>query len=352
MSKSCTAIAFFLFPAMLIAQGLGVEMCYFNDNISFPYFRSAQKPVAAQRINQRLQVSYFDTVFTPQTFHAIVSDQVSMPLEHFLGWSHINARQIFQNERYLLLNMENAYEGAYSSEWQETLLFDLNTGDPAELPTLFSLDGYFDFLNQHWLGDCFEQVKEAHECETSERQLEGACYPSCFDFEGFYIRDDSLIVQTTDCYPHVLQNCNPFLEKSFSLHELSAYLNDYGKYLLHGTKPVKEVPRMWFLTGKIGDQYRICMALEQKTTDPSKLEGYYYYEKYRQKIRLEGSVKNGSLELLEFANGTLNGKMILEWREEKYAPEGYWQDKAGKKKLPVALQCFYNVDTRSILKSQ
>lgn len=317
-----------------------------SKEVSFPIITSDSRPEVAARINQYLQRNYFDTTFTKTTVRKRIADQISNPEAngHYQGWNNISIIGKYQNDRYLKLNLQSSYTGAYYSEGEETYLFDIKTGDRLEVPSFFSINGFYDFLNENWLDECFEQVKDAHECETGERQLEGECYTSCFDFEQFYIRNDSLVLITNDCYPHILQNCNPVHEKAFSLASISPYLSDYGRYLLLGEPTDKSYAKSWFLSGKLDGKYRIRMALEQDEHDASKLHGYYFYEKFRKKIRLEGIMKGKSVTLKEYLDTNyLNGEFMLEW-DEKYFPTGIWTAREKLTKMEVELRWIYNAN--------
>ncbi|MCC6724485.1 MAG: hypothetical protein IT258_08240 [Saprospiraceae bacterium] len=328
------------------AQVLQIEVVPVTKEVSFPIITSDSRPEVATRINQYLQRSYFDTTFTKQGIRKVILEQVTGPEgnDQFQGWDGIELIGKYQNNRYLKLNFEFSYTGAYDTQGTETLLFDIQSGNQIDIPSLFSINGYFDFLDENWLSACFEQVKDAHECETGERQLEGECYNSCFTFEQFYIRNDSLVLITNDCYPHVLQNCNPVLHKSFSLRAVSPYLNGYGRYILLGEPKPEVVTKTWFLTGKLDDKYRIRMALEPDKDDPSKLQGYYFYEKYKKKIKLEGSINGKNVILREYLDSSFfNGEFKLEW-DTKYFPTGIWLDKAKLVKMEVELRWINEVD--------
>jgi hypothetical protein len=330
--------------SMLNAQILSIEVISIDKAVSFPIITSNSRPEVAARINDLLQYTYFDTLFTKKTIKAVVADQISNPeLHHHLdGWTLMEIINHQQNERYLKLDFQLGYQGAYDSNWTETFFFDLKNGLRLEVPSFFSIEGFYDFLNKNWLDGCFEQVEEAHACETGERQLEGECYTSCFDFEEFYIRDGSLVLTTNDCYPHVLQNCNPIFEKAFSLSSISPYFSGYGRYLLLGEQNDKSLPRSFFLSGKLDDKYHIRMALEQDVDDASKWHGYYFYEKHKKKIKLEGILKGNIMTLKEYLdNNFFNGEFRLEW-DETYFPTGTWTDKNMLSKMDVELRWIYN----------
>lgn len=318
--------------------------------LQIPFIESSTQPRIARKMNDLFQKRFFETPFTPENYTTIAKESIAYDDEHFHGWTSMTFEQEEITDRYLKFHLDAEYLAAYPSHTSETFLFDLATGLPVAVPTLFSLEGWFDFLNANWLADCFEQLPEAHECGGWDVNESDECYNECYTMEEFFLEKGELELRQTDCYPHVSQACNPYLAKKYQYSELRPYLSDYGKYLLGlSDEQVSTVPPTYFLVGKMDGRINICMALKPVTSEPGRFEGYYYYQRVKQHIPLKGWLKNGKLALSEYIEGNYNGAFSLGWDDFKYSTDGTWENKSGSKTLTVELQSVYEYDNRSLL---
>lgn len=344
--SACFSLAF--------SQPVTVKILHFPtdfDTLEVPWFESTTRPEVAAQLNQLFQNYYFEETFTPDTFKQTVWDLMCRGEEHMMGWATLRITDLQDTDRYLKIDYDTEYMGAYPNPWKSTFLFDLETGLPVDPESLFTLEGWYDFLNTYWLEDCFAQLPEAHECGGGDPTVEGECYSQCYSFDQFYFGYGTMDFKLAGCFPHALVVCDPHLARTYSTSTLEPYLNPYGKYLLEfSDEKVTEVPAHYFLIGKMDDRIRICMALEVTDEASGRVEGYYYYQKVKQHIPLKGWVKDGRLTLSEYIEGNYNGAFSLEWDNFLYSTEGEWENKAGSKKLKVDLNCTYEYDRRSLLR--
>jgi hypothetical protein len=166
------------------------------------------------------------------------------------------------------IRYEGEYLGAYPTTVTEELFFDLGTGE--RLPNqdvpfhaLFSLDGYFKFLNRHWLTKAKEAFKKATACAETEPEC------SYYDIDTYGLRKGLFHCSLQpECYPHVAMTCSPDVQVSIPIDSLKPFLTDrttkmlvderYGdkkgidKFLFN-RKVKNELPHHLFVFGRIDD---------------------------------------------------------------------------------------------------
>lgn len=72
---------------------------------------------------------------------------------------------------------------------------------------------------------------------------------------------------------------------------------------------VNPIPGATALTGKLDGKYEIVLQFTDPDTN-GKVEGSYYYTKYKSPISLQGELEGDRLMLEEYTNGNLTGKFI------------------------------------------
>lgn len=314
-----------------------------NENsFEIPYVISTTKPAIAKTINNYLQDGLFEVKFTDKNYQSNLVDEF-VDGDKTFGWSDMKVNSKIA-PRFLMIEINSEYSAAYPSTQHETYFFDIETGQPFTIPTLFSLNGYLDFLEKYWLKNCSAAIKEAYQCAE---MTDDVCNYKCFNFDNFYIEIDSLKLETNTCFPHAMQSCDPDISDKFSINKIKGYLNNYGKYILELSSVRATVPKSYFFIGNINEKYKINIALEINSNN--QVNGYYYYETQKKKIKLTGSITNGVLVLKEYINNSYNGVFEIPWKEDLYFLEGIWKNKDNSKNLTTNWQVVYQYDKRSLM---
>lgn len=269
------------------------------------------------------------------------------------------------NKGILFISYTGEYYGAYLSQVEEELFFDLTTGQllpSSEVPfqALFTLAGYLDFMNEYWLELARPAFEEAIACADIDP------YCSHYDIGEYSVSNDSIsLALVDDCYPRVVMACAPFVELKLSLAEIKPYLNDHGvELLLSETQTTKKgVDKFlrdqsiagamdmnaFYLFGKIDDAHAFSMAL-QTEINSNRIRGYYYYDSQLAKIELNGVQEDEMIRLDETVNDEKTGTFTLnfsqEYQEEAYVMyddygngiyiTGTWSNADGSKQFDVS----------------
>ena len=241
------------------------------------------------------------------------------------------------NSEMVYIHYSGEYLGAYPSPVENELLFDLKTGTilkshPIPFHALFTLHGYFDFMEKHWLPKAKTLMEEALECADS---MDPFC--SLYDVSNYNSSETGfLITGDFSCFPHVNRACNPYLELTMTETDLTPYLSDFGKQVwltdqynnlkgldkyLYAQKARANMPIHILLMGKIDGKYPISMALQYEPQS-GKLEGYYYYNNKKLDIALLGGASGSESQLTEQVDGKVTGHFEFNW-ETEYAENGY-----------------------------
>jgi len=237
----------------------------------------------------------------------------------------------------LYIRYGGEYYGAYPNAVEDELFFDLSTGEKVinnDIPfhALFSLQGYFDFLNSFWLStELKDSFKKAIACA-------GDTQPDCsyYDISEYNIVNGKFTASLeTDCYPHAMQACSPGHSITIPIDSLKPYLTENAKKillqdhycekkgvdkLLYNKAAWKTMPNNMFLFGLINDKYPISMAITINNTGVA--TGYYYYDKKKQNLSLKGNFANNILDMTETVNNAPTGKFYFTWTD-KYNEEAF-----------------------------
>lgn len=300
--------------------------------------------------------------------HYEINSYNQRELEEF-RWSELDFRTEI-GENMLFIFSAGEYYGAYPNYVEEELFFDLTTGEflrNTDIPfqALFSLKGYFDFMNKHWLSGVKHAFKEALECSDSAE-----LFCSYYDVAAYRYQTNNKTFTCsleTDCYPRVLLACAPGHSITLTNDSIQQYLSDFGKNALitkqysqlTGIKKYQfnksvesQIPDNIFLIGKIGDKYDFSMAV-QLNQSTHKATGYYYYERKKIPITLTGTFSSTSIVLEESSKGQVTGKMTFtlhtDYQEAGFTVfegiccdnpvyiTGNWASPDGKKKMEIAI---------------
>ncbi len=249
----------------------------------------------------------------------------------------------------LLISISGEYYGAYPNMVYDNLFFDLKTGDKIQEETLdyhllFSKQGYFDFLDKYWTQGCDKEFKEANKCADAE--------PYCSPFDIIYSSDNDISLSKglitfaliDDCFPHVIQACSPSFEIQIPIKDLKPYLSSFGIFTLFETNYLakttlekylffkdnqSKIPFTYFIQGKINGKYRFNMAFEiHKNSKVA--EGFYYYQKKKVPIQLNGFYDDMTILLTESVENKKTGQFKFQLKGTDESIYSKWSIVSGK----------------------
>lgn len=116
-------------------------------------------------------------------------------------WFDVDFKSEISND-ILFIEFSGEFIAAHSNSVEERMFFDLSNGDMLndeniQFSALFTLDGYFDFLNKYWLTGVRKAFKEAVVCSEIEP------YCSVYDINSYEKEGENLVIHLEDmnCYP-------------------------------------------------------------------------------------------------------------------------------------------------------
>ena len=330
MIKNSILAFLILIPFQSIAQ-IWVKAVEFTETVDHEYV--SRLPKLTTTLEEKQEVVDKVNALILERFGL---DSFSQNEQDEFRWYEIDFMHELQ-EDILWISYSGEYYGAYPNYIEEELFFDLNTGDELNntaipFQGLFSLHGYLDFLNRHWLPEVQMAFREATECSGSEP------YCSYYDITRYTVLGDKISLSLTDdCYPRVISACSPNVDVILPLDSLAPYLNEVGKALLlhqadHWNTRIdrllyhdsisQRLPTHAYLFGKIDGQYPFSMALSFENSTGA-IDGYYYYNRQGKNIQLTGSMQNGKVLLQEFFNDVETGSFEMEL-SSSYTSDAYY----------------------------
>ncbi|HEY9046874.1 MAG TPA: hypothetical protein VIN08_13315 [Ohtaekwangia sp.] len=346
MRSILTVTALFL-SFISYAQSITVETIVFTEtlnkssqsDIPFVIDNTGTKGAAVKKINDAILDRFMIDSFDPQK------------VSEFL-WYGVEFDWEVKSD-ILFISFSGEYSGAYLNQVTEHLYFDLFNGNQLEeklltFNTFFSLNGYFAFLDRHWLPDCNREFNTAKECTEFEP------YCDCYDIDILLSKNNITFSLTHDCFPHAAQACDPFHSVDIPKDSLKPYLSEFGQYVLFKTsysnmstlekflfyrENSPKIPNLYFIVGSIDGKYPFSMAIElnEKT---KKVSGYYFYQKQHERINVQGSFDQTKIYLTESVGNKVTGKFEFTWHSAYQegglylADNNYWAgkwiDPAGK----------------------
>jgi len=190
-----------------------------NSTNSIPRVRSSEgNGYVESEINNYIKEFFEITSFVPNEQQEFLYSDVSFEAEF--------------GQSVLVLSILGTYMAAYPSEVSEVMIFSLGDGQRIKeggftLPSLVKVDGYFPFLEKHWLAAAQSKFAEAKECA----ELEPGCSPHDVKIEnkGLVLM---LSLNNEDCYPHAAAACAPEVEVSVELDKAKPFLSSFGLKVL------------------------------------------------------------------------------------------------------------------------
>lgn len=243
------------------------------------------------------------------------------------------------SDEYVFIKISGGYLGPYPSEFEEEFIFTIETGDiipNIDFPfhSLFSLNGYLEFLNKYWLEDA---KKEFYFPEDDEYCGGAKPYCTYYDIEKYIVENKKIKFELTyDCFPRVARACTPFVSKQVSIDTLNNYLSENGKILINKEKYTlkkgiekfkinqKITPRLKnniFFFGKINKKYPFSMAIN--IDNHNQINGFYWYDNQLKKIELKGKKIGDKFLINESYNGKPTGSFEFLLTKE-YNDKGFF----------------------------
>jgi len=295
--------------------------------------------------------------------------------------SYESGYQFHYEVKYNFLSLDiSYYYSSMSGEGRalENYTVNLNTGNSVHFSnnvsmiSIFTLSGYFEFLEKYWLPKAKKEVGYVAWCvadgrgdlkAVEELSITDSCFIpyadcNCYSFNGKVWGGVSLIMD--GCVSRAARCCEADYSIGVAPDSLLPYLNDFGKNILieddHSelkgldkelylaSVKKSDLPENYYYVGIIDDKYPFKMAL---SIEGDSVTGYYYYDKTKEKISLNGSsyYYPKRFKLTESSDGNVTGYFYIDtekcsWNELKLV--GDWSNADSSKTLDVKL---YNINS-------
>lgn len=318
----------------------------------------------AERINALMFQDVFDPEFpavppaNPEHSLTVLDNELSRSIAS-IGF------QVLQNDdRLFSVLFDGEGCGAYCESFQRPLAFDRATGRLLTDADLFTVSGRNALIlelvkrNQKAIQDQIAKIQDKEPSEFGSPEDKEAAidmYQSCLGnwqskewqnwIGNMEFHPRELLFVHGRCSNHVLQGLDDLgdLRNSYAYAALKPWLSDYGRRLLlsekNEGKPASALGQ--WLKGTIGGKTRISLYLAKPyqgyVDKESEIHGYYFYDRYRKPLKLQGKRKDGKFFLEEFdGKETAQAAMFLE-NDGNGGLYGQWKNRDGKKVLEIKL---------------
>jgi hypothetical protein len=315
----------FVFSTKLVFSQTGkVEMKNLKPafkDYKYPEVYYSANPKVAEKTNTFLQLDdleHLPGIFKKHPFEKIVygASEYGTSVD-FYSW-----KQFKTTKNILSFSTDGEASGAYPEGFESFHNFDLRTGDPILLKTLFTKTAVIQLekiLNRKVKSTIEDYLKTIRLVTEEKSQAKGdeadldeqiQMYDECLErvqsgdmeYYEFYFKQDSITFVRGRCSNHALRALDD-LDKyyiSFSYKEISKYLSPYGKQLIEDSKInyTLSSPEGRMFKGKINDKYPISLVIKKIYEDGS-LSLQYWYDKVKQPIEWRGQFKNNHFSLTE-----------------------------------------------------
>lgn len=326
-------------------NGAGIEIA--GTDVTTPFIEST-KGIVASKINNLLFIELYGAL-APVRYAKLFGENDAVELS---GLSNQSFTVVLNNGRVFSLAFSGEGCGAYCEDFTRYYAFDASTGNHLVPSDLFTASasialtkkmlGYKQMLYTRQIALLEAELKQISAAKAKAEDievLEGkiALNKGClsdlaeqdartnpFTRYGYNFNRTGVEINSERCSNHALRAYddvgNVVLTIPYS--ELRPYLSDYGKYLFLNEGKVASDNSIYgkILTGRIGEKSMITMLLHKY--DNGSIHGVYFYNKYRQAIKLSGSESANELMLDESAAETTTAKMRLKRGTEKLT--GSW----------------------------
>ena len=229
--------------------------------------------------------------------------------------------EVLRNDgKVLSLSIDKEGCGAYCESYSTYYNFDAQTGRSIGLTDLLTTEAW-ETLKKQLVNERQEQIKKAiadlNQRIKKEKDPDGdyagmvqqyeECAPLIADpayaSKTFSINSKSVMFIRERCSNHAsraLDDLGDFAN-AHDFNSLKPYLTGYGKALLlnEGNADAPKSPLKQVLHGTLGGKQPITVLLTEDESTPQSVTGFYFYDKYRQKIALTGTYQGDTLTLTE-----------------------------------------------------
>ncbi len=245
MIKQFLTILFFIIALSTHAQ-LKVSTVSLNRNGSwlnyeFPFVTGVNTK-AANAINHYLQKQVLEndtaTTDTTKIFEKVRYRNTSN--EFHSGYSFLGYKILLNSKTVLSIEINIEGTGAYSEYYNQYYNFDVKTGKPITLTSIFSTKG-IKLLEKEVKAIRKKLIQSSMtELRSQENFVEDSAvitetFLQCnqqADLNIFSIQKDKITFRKEYCFPHAMRPYDTDLDVSFSIKKLQGYLSERGKQLL------------------------------------------------------------------------------------------------------------------------
>jgi hypothetical protein len=285
-----------IFSWNLQAQVLTVQTLKDTTNagmeFTFPKVQSTQRPEVARKINEYLQINELNL------------SKASLNFEYLKG-----QEDLIEYDFVVLANTANLFTVQFTGKrcprlcfgFNRYYTFDARTGIRIGVKEIFA-DGGRGNLMKSIIPDYKSRLKahlESSQSYTPEYKdcLQNAESLSEFPFQELYLLENSLVVTGGQCLDvtagETMDDVYPLAFEKFWWS-----LSDYG-LTFFVTRHVAGAYNNVILHGKIDGKYAFTFLLIPDKNNTTRLYGYEIYDKYRQNINVNGSVKGNQIQFHE-----------------------------------------------------
>lgn len=322
MKKNIYIVLFLLCTINLYAQTFNVvieDLKPTIENNRFPLIKYKNAPKIENKINTLLQIEnleHLPGVFTTSPFEQKTGD--------FMGSTSFDGYEQYNTPKNILsLSISGMGTGAYSEEFEIYYNFDLRNGKRITYNDFINekenknltqklnkrvKDKITDFLHSEEEYYQTENIKkEDKEYYNDQVEMYSYCLKnienSSLDYYEFYFQKDSITFVRGRCSNHAMRALDDLgkFKLSFSFKEMQKYLSKEGVSLLNGdfNIPNTKSPEGKFYKGKINNKYPITVLISKVYSDNS-LHIQYWYDKNKEPIEWNGTLRNNHFSLIEY----------------------------------------------------
>lgn len=334
------------------------EYFKYKNKYSFPIFYCPNAILISEKINQIIQLNeseFINRNFDNKYFYIQVNTS-QIDTEQICYKNLSVESKIYENTNRILSIKFLFWDCCTRCHyWSVYYNFNSQNGDLFQLKDIFSEDGYEHFKQLVSNKRLLQYEKEFNKLNKDQKQIINNSRLK-YDLQNqwsdeFYISHDSIYIDVENLCKNLFkeseQDCASHmqLKTGFKLNEYIEYLNEYGKALF-GVVSLDSLCNYHTNTyplifeGKIGKSSVILLLQEPLPDSDNAISGTYIYTKYRIPIKLNGSLINQQLKLVESNNdsGEQQDVGIITAKFINQEIIGTWISVNGEKKLKLILK--------------
>ena len=320
-----------------------------DSQSTFPIVKSEKNKSAAELINIAMHYEMLEKPYSEDDENRF--DKVFPPEGEIWGAADFSYEVLANNDRFICIEISCAYTGAYTEYFSRYFTFDSKTGQRIFLDDVFSESSLQEIGDMVGYDIMFEIETFMEGIDTLDEYgyEQYYMYQECLtwmDFsrvstESFYITDTSMVFVRGRCSNHMMAALDDLWEfhVDYELDELSPKMNENGIALISGGDlefGVNGVASRKVLKGKLGGKYPITMII--KSSYDNHYRGYYWYDKVKKFILVEGEIDDAAmLHLEESVDDNVTGSFDLMVMSDG-SLDGSWESASGESVLDVLLK--------------